>query len=586
MDKSLKLTIMRTINIKITGCAAVMMFALASCSDFLEIEPRNEIILEQFWNEKKDVDNIIAGCYSGMQTYDVISRMMAWGEFRSENVNTTGIAQQYDINLHRVLVDNLNASNSYSGWSGFYNVINRCNTVIYYAPSVAEKDPSYTESELRATIAEASALRDLCYFYLIRTFRDVPYTNEPYLDDSQQMDVPATPFDEVLNNLIADLEKVQNDAVRRYPESHPEYQTGRITQDAIHAMLCEMYLWKKDYANCIKYADLVIEAYQRYAKEKEGNLYNDMQTRFNGFPLLRENQSTSSFGSAFQSIFGSGNSSECILELNYANDDNRISNNAVSTCYGNISGNNLVFFVKPSDYVGLDQLNGAYAVFTNKYDARAYESLYPLSATSTSICKYVFRNPIIYFDQNASTATTSYAGTYTDGHNHSNWIIYRLTDIMLLKAEAIIQQMSDNMSEADNVLQERAFNLVSAVNKRSICKATLADKDTLHMADYGSKALMEELVMKERHRELLFEGKRWYDLVRRSLRDGNTLYLRTQIAQKGLENASIVNSKLARMEAIFWPYNIEEMKVNKSLVQNPAFGSGEDDSIENSATGK
>ena len=90
----------------------------------------------------------------------------------------------------------------------------------------------------------------------------------------------------------------------------------------------------------------------------------------------------------------------------------------------------------------------------------------------------------------------------------------------------------------------------------------------------------------KRHRELLFEGKRWYDLVRRSLRDGNTLYLRTQIAQKGLENASIVNSKLARMEAIFWPYNIEEMKVNKSLVQNPAFGSGEDDSIENSATGK
>ena len=29
------------------------------------------------------------------------------------------------------------------------------------------------------------------------------------------------------------------------------------------------------------------------------------------------------------------------------------------------------------------------------------------------------------------------------------------------------------------------------------------------------------------------------------------------------------------MDAIFWPYNIDELKVNKNLKQNPAFGSGE-----------
>jgi hypothetical protein len=37
------------------------------------------------------------------------------------------------------------------------------------------------------------------------------------------------------------------------------------------------------------------------------------------------------------------------------------------------------------------------------------------------------------------------------------------------------------------------------------------------------------------------------------------------------------------MDAIFWPYNIDELKVNNSLVQNPAFGSGEDDSYQNTA---
>lgn len=585
MDKYEILTIMRHYDIKnILSCAVISLLTLTACGDFLEIEPRNEIILEQFWNEKKDVDNIIAGCYSGMQDYNVISRMMAWGEFRSENVNTTGTAQQKDLDLHRLLVENINASNGYTGWSGFYSVINRCNTVIYYAPSVAEKDPSYTESELRATIAEASAIRDLCYFYLIRTFRDIPYTTEPYLDDDQVMNVPATPFYEVLDLLIADLEKVQNNAVRRYPETSRNYQTGRITQDAIHAMLCEMYLWKKDYANCVRYADLVIEAYQNYAKEKEGQLLSDMQTRFNGFPLLRENYSTSMYGNAYYQIFGNGNSSESIFELTFENDDNRMTNWAVCNFYG--FGKDHIFLVRPSDYVGLDQINSAFAVFTNKYDARAYEALFQVSATSSNIGKYVYSDASISFDQNASSASVTKVLSYADEKNHSNWIIYRLTDIMLLKAEALAQMMTDEESEANKQLQERAFTLVNAVNKRSLCRATLGDKDTLHLADYGTKSLMEDLVMKERHREFLFEGKRWYDLVRRSLRDGNTLYLRTAVAQKGLENASIANSKLTRMDAIFWPYNIEEIKVNKNLVQNPAFGSGEDSSIENSATGK
>jgi len=34
------------------------------------------------------------------------------------------------------------------------------------------------------------------------------------------------------------------------------------------------------------------------------------------------------------------------------------------------------------------------------------------------------------------------------------------------------------------------------------------------------------------------------------------------------------------MDAIFWPYNLEEMKVNLNLVPNPAFSSGESTSME------
>ena len=87
-----------------------------------------------------------------------------------------------------------------------------------------------------------------------------------------------------------------------------------------------------------------------------------------------------------------------------------------------------------------------------------------------------------------------------------------------------------------------------------------------------------DLVMGERQRELMFEGKRWYDLVRRSLRDGNTDVLTNAVIKRKGLNAQYVRSFLKNMDAIFWPYNNDEMKVNKNLVQNPSFGSGENDS--------
>ena len=153
---------MKRLHYYILGAISAVC-GLSSCADFLEIEPQNEIILEQFWNEKADVDAIVAGCYSGMQAEGVIKRMMVWGEFRSENVGP-GSNVQSDGNLEKILKENIDAKNTYTSWSDFYMVINRCNTVIKYAPGVAAIDPAYTQSELQATIAEMVTLRSLAYF--------------------------------------------------------------------------------------------------------------------------------------------------------------------------------------------------------------------------------------------------------------------------------------------------------------------------------------------------------------------------------------------------------------------------------------
>ena len=76
-----------------TVCCGVAAAAapLTSCSDFLEIEPLNEIVLDNFWNEKADVDGIIAGCYSGLQDDGLVRRI--WNElgYKTKVVGTGGL---------------------------------------------------------------------------------------------------------------------------------------------------------------------------------------------------------------------------------------------------------------------------------------------------------------------------------------------------------------------------------------------------------------------------------------------------------------------------------------------------------------
>ena len=555
----------------------MMALGLGSCSDFLEIEPLNDIVLDKFWNEENDVENIVAGCYSGMQNRILIERMIVWGELRSDHlIGGTGV--QDNINIQNILKENITANNVYTSWGEFYDIINRCNTVLHYSPLVAERDPNYTETELMATRAEVSAIRDLCYFYLIRTFRDVPYSTQPFLDELQQMAMPATKFDAVLDSLITDLENVKSYAVKTYPVSKTNYQCGRITQDAIHAMLAEMYLWKKDYANSVKYADMVIDAKtQRFQDEIDNAGGNSSSYKmFEGYPLIYDSYTTGNlYGNAYGTIFGSGASRESILELIFADDNTRLANHGLSCLYGNQKTSPGI--VKPADFITTDVSDASYKVFCDKYDTRNYENLYKMSASQYGVAKYVCKSGMVSIS--STEITSSASPSYPEEYCHANWILYRLTDVMLLKAEALVQMVDgDAKTEANDSLLRAAYDIVSVINKRSNCATTYMP---ITYANYSTKSQMENLVFEERARELMFEGKRWYDLVRRSLRDGNTSYLVQQVTRKGSDNASVVQAKLAKMDAIFWPYNLDELKVNPYLVQNPAFGSGDDNSYQN-----
>ena len=64
------------------GTAAVT----TSCNDFLDILPMNDVVLENFWTEKADVNSVVNSCYEALQNSDVQTRMGVWGELRSDNM--------------------------------------------------------------------------------------------------------------------------------------------------------------------------------------------------------------------------------------------------------------------------------------------------------------------------------------------------------------------------------------------------------------------------------------------------------------------------------------------------------------------
>ena len=473
--------------------------------------------------------------------------------------------------LQQLVKENILPSNTFCDWKVFYQAINRCNTVCFYAPKVQEIDPNYSYSEMQANVAEAVFIRSLCYFYLIRTFRDVPFSREPSIDDTQDYRVPADSFDVVLNNIIADLEAVKDQAQLYFLKPNPDKvqeqernNTARVTRPAVYALLADLYLWQGNWQRCAECCDFVIN-YKQTEFENLRRRLKDEINLFNDIPLIKEKQQTIS-GHAYDEIFGKGNSFESIFELTYDQRLKKDNKNSYITRYYINSSNNLTqgsLAAVDEFYEGLPT-KGTELFMSN--DCRAYESIYQASTTQFYIGKYAASRVAL----DNSRANWQPAMTWRGGESdYSNWIVYRLTDVVLMKAEALIQMGSDHFEEA--------FDLINAVNRRAFNVLTAGSGEVLKLADYkDSKENMEQLVMDERHRELMFEGKRWYDLVRVARRQGSTRDLAKTVVKKQLTNTSGIQIRLADPNALYLPYFRNELKVNPYLKQNPAYNTGDD----------
>ena len=580
-------------TIRTGAVLGLLSLALVGCSDFLEIKPRDIVTEDNFWNEKTDVDQMVAGCYATMQSDEFIRRCIVWGELRSENIYP-GSQVQDNEDLYQALRENLLTTNSYCKWNVFYEVINKCNTIIRNAPLVSEKDPSYRSSDVQATIAEMTALRSLCYFYLIRAFDEVPFTRDAVTQEDEVQYKPASSFDFVLGEIIKDLEAVKPYALEHHA-SIDQRQDGvgqpynsncnRITRPAINAMLCEMYLWQRNFDRAIACADEVLEAkrkdYEREYSRQTSLTFSAPQllTAPHGLIVPMYQATQSSAANVADAIFGVGNSFESIFELSYnysSSQTNYVQSTALATLYGgypSTGGNKGSGLLGVNPNIVSDVFNGTNDFFANNYDTRYYTSFQPVDqnygegfvrkgvASNFRLEPKVLNN--IQFNSSEPSAFSSHSDF------DRNWIFYRLSDVMLLQAEAYLMKATDEETDENKALLEKAFDLIYLVNSRSVTDRTKYYVAT--SSDATRRGPLMQILRKERNAELMFEGKRFFDLVRYARFDGNTDVVRNTVTSKISSGGT---GLFPSMPYLFWPYAKEECQVNPYLVQKSIYGAG------------
>lgn len=577
----------------------------ASCVN-TALLPDDKTVDEDFWKKKEDVALMVNGAYSQMTSSDLITRLIVWGDFRSDElVQSTGITggniyQQ----LLQIFTGNIAVTNMYTSWQSFYSVINYCNIVIEKAAGVMAEDPNYAQGDYLNDVAQMKTLRSLCYFYLVRAFRDVPYITTAYMQNSQEMNVPQSAPEVVLNGCIADLKEAAQNIIA--PTAYDGWKSkGWLNRDAVYSLLADIYLWKAsihhndasynsndDYQQCINYCDLVIDSKNNAHVYKKSDVIDENDK----YPAMAK------YNDDYDDIFITQNAEESIFEIqfsgqyeNIGSNGTALGNNAVCSMLYKYQNNNSGYgYLSAAGMFGIKGTSNV--VFNQDYDGRKLKFIFDCNGDAMeqyNIRKMCSASTFTYGAPNAAGQKRQSDRTYNNFSQ--NYIIYRMTDIMLMKAEAMVQLAADG----DIKLQE-AFNVVKAVNDRAHTEGTVTMGDTLRWASTSSiqgnaintKVGMEELVMEERLRELCFEGKRWYDLLRYNYRHtegvnynailadqasfpANYRPMITLAARKS-SDLSALYSKMPTEPYLYMPIREGELKVNPELKQNPAYSSKTD----------
>lgn len=508
----------------LAGSLFLTSAAFTSCEDFLTVLPTNQLPEESFWQDKNDLDNVRAGAYNQLAQSGQTSKILIWGELRSDNLELHDKKQTFISYLQDAV---LQPSEGAFSWEGFYRGINYCNLVLEQGEKMTEPgnevDPSFSRSDWAPIRTEMLSLRALYYFYLVKAFRDVPYVTEAVRDDASAREkMPeSTPGVAILGELIQQLEDSVKYGATNY--GNDADNKGRFTKTSTRMLLADMYLWRgcmlrnfmdktnhgkvnisdteqapaegveaganityvtKDgtvidaeyvktlsnecFNRAIEYSSSVItDIHKDYTRDSLLNSYSYQFAEHQPYPLYRVDDRSAAFGMSDDPgyyIFYRQNSRESVFELQY--DGTTMSNSTIGTYLSDYKNG----AVTPGYMILGANLYASAASEYNpttgfgKSDIRLIETCnYVESEAVKPIQKYICGEITIpdWADVTQDAVVSTYRST---GSSAINWGCYRLADAMLIKAEAIARCNND----APTVDQmKEGFQLVNQLFARS-----------------------------------------------------------------------------------------------------------------------
>ena len=521
---------------------------LASCGeDFLENKPQGSLS-DGIMNSSESIDLLVNAAYASLygmtnEQGDPCMRPTtnwSYGEVRADNAYKGGGGEGdvWDVHAMETFQLQTNNGNIDGKWFNLYSLISRCNSALRVLNAA---DPNEVKDrDLR--IAEVKVLRAHHYFELVRLFNKVPYMDEN-LPEAEYVNVTNDEFtrDQHLSRIAQDL----LDAAAVLPEKQAE--VGRINRNIALAYAAKVKLYQayEQDPNTNRVTNINKERLQEVV-----NLINEVK----GYALLPDFQQLD--------MIAYENGSEAVFSVQYSmgdgsGDAGRINwSNLLNSPGGNSPYHGDGFFLPSQDLINAYQTdeNGLpvfdyqsrpdYATVTFIDDA--HQTLSNTEPTVDPRLDFVVGRPTITYKTYKATPCQSWVrdrGVY--GHNCAkrfwvspespdmfqgwpwgaselNWNVIRYADLLLYKAEALIELGGSGLEEARqliNQVRERAKNSPYVKYFNDPTKDAANYKIGLYPAtgwtqDYARKALRTEMRL-----EKALEGERYFDLVRWGIAD-------------------------------------------------------------------
>lgn len=482
---------------KILCCLLLLFLLNTGCKKILEVTPQSSITEEMYFKNEGDFEPYVTGMYTFMRSF---ANNITYGTERSEEL-VAAQNSRFGVAWTQIITPSSGAVN-YNDW---YKAIGNCNLLL-----ARIKDFPFSSADTKKRItAETYSLRAYFYFSLARIVGDAPLMLDAITDEHVPL-LPRSSANDVFKQIQTDLDAAIENfkgmsgfSVTGYPSRY------RFAYASAQALKADAKLWS--------------------AKVLGGGTsdFNDAITAISEVEL-----SGRTLNIDFKNVttVRAATNPETILAAFYLRDETG----------ANYGLNALPFLTGIQGALNIDSLP---YVQTTTNGQGAYQISPKSKALFTPSDK---RIPFTYVTERQLTGPkiswiTKLPGTkYTDDRVSDNdVIIYRLADIFLMKAEAY--------AGLNNTTQ--AIQSLNKVRSRA---------GTGNYSGATDKTTVEKEILDERGRELYFENKRWYDLVR--FHKGGTINVYTYVPNLA-----------GKTTPLFWPLNTTVLANNNLLKQTEGY---------------